>query len=134
MCVQCELSNVLSSYQSIEIDTFHKICDLWEKERLRVFSSVSFENLNRLYNALDLYLVASRFEGGPQSIVECALSKTPIISSDVGIASHILDSKSIFHHDKEIKMEPNVEKAYHKVQKYRIPDWFKEFNEKLIKD
>ena len=30
-----------------------------------------FETLNELYNCLDLYIVSSRCEGGPQAIVEC---------------------------------------------------------------
>ena len=57
---------------------------------------VSFETLNELYNLLNLYIVSSRYEGGPQSIIECSLNKTPIISTDVGIASQILSPESIF--------------------------------------
>ena len=52
---------------------------------------------------LTLYIVASRVEGGPQSIPECALTRTPIISTDVGIASNILSSESIFSMDNFIK-------------------------------
>ena len=44
------------------------------------YEMTSFEQLNELYNVLDLYIVASRVEGGPQSIFECAITKTPIIS------------------------------------------------------
>ena len=40
--------------------------------------------LNTLYNALDLYVVSSRCEGGPQAIFECAYLKVPIISTRVG--------------------------------------------------
>ena len=43
----------------------------------------SFETLNELYNILDLYIVASRIEGGPQAILECAVTKTPVISTDM---------------------------------------------------
>ena len=46
----------------------------------------SQETLLNMYNALDLYIVASRYEGYPQAIVECAATKTPIISTDVGCA------------------------------------------------
>ena len=38
-----------------------------------------------MYNALDLYLVTARYEGGPQSIVECGLTKTPITGLCLGI-------------------------------------------------
>ena len=60
------------------------------------FNMVSLDDINLLYNCLDLYIVSSRFEGGPRSIVECGFTKTPIISTDVGIASEFLSSKSIF--------------------------------------
>jgi glycosyltransferase involved in cell wall biosynthesis len=43
-----------------------------------------------LYNTLDLYVVGSRCEGGPQAIFECAATQTPIISTPVGYATQIL--------------------------------------------
>ena len=46
--------------------------------------------LNDLYNLLDVYLVTSRYEGGPQAILECAATHTPIFSTDVGISRNIL--------------------------------------------
>ena len=85
---------------------------------------VDFKTLNELYNTLDLYLVTSRIEGGPQSIVECGISKTPIISTDVGIASEILDEKSIFDMDNFLNAEPNIETAYKNSLKLSIPNGF----------
>ena len=79
------------------------------------------------YNSLDLYIVASRVEGGPQSILECALSKTPIISTDVGVANQILSDKSIFTMKEYRNAKPNVEHAYREVQKYIIPEGFESF-------
>ena len=61
----------------------------------KYFEMVDFQKLNQLYNCLDLYIVASRIEGGPQAIVECAITKTPLISTDVGIASEILSKKNL---------------------------------------
>ncbi|HEY5777595.1 MAG TPA: glycosyltransferase [Terrimicrobiaceae bacterium] len=52
--------------------------------------------LNRLYNLLDLYLVCSRWEGGPHSILEACFSKTKVMSTRVGIAEDILESNSLF--------------------------------------
>ena len=52
--------------------------------------------VNKLYNILDLYLVTSRVEGGPQAILECGANKTPIISTNVGVAPEILQKDSIF--------------------------------------
>ena len=89
---------------------------------------VSSKELNELYNILNLYIVASRVEGGPQAILECALTKTPIISTDVGIASEILDKKSIFNMTNFQEAQPQIEIAYHNVKKFEIPKGFEQFN------
>ncbi len=52
--------------------------------------------LNVLYNIIDLYIVASRSEGGPHAILEAAASRCKIISSSVGLAEDFLDPKCIF--------------------------------------
>ena len=44
----------------------------------------SLSEVAKMYSACDLYVVGSRVEGGPQSILECAISKTPIVSTDMG--------------------------------------------------
>tara|TARA_E500000331_G_scaffold357131_1_gene417683 strand:+ start:4281 stop:5222 length:942 start_codon:yes stop_codon:yes gene_type:complete len=76
------------------------------------FEMVDYKILNELYNCLDLYIVSSRYEGGPQAIVECGVTKTPIISTDVGVAPEILSSESIFDMDSFLKAKPNIEAAY----------------------
>ena len=88
------------------------------------YEMTSFEQLNELYNVLDLYIVASRVEGGPQSIFECAITKTPIISTDVGIASELLPPESIFDFNRDTIPRPNVDQAFKEVKKYVTPDWF----------
>jgi len=52
--------------------------------------------LNRLYNLLDLYLICSRWEGGPHSILEACFSRTKVLSTRVGIAEDVLESRSLF--------------------------------------
>jgi glycosyltransferase involved in cell wall biosynthesis len=52
--------------------------------------------LNQLYNLLDLYLICSRWEGGPHSILEASFSKTKILSTRVGIAEDVLETRSLF--------------------------------------
>lgn len=52
--------------------------------------------LNRLYNAADLYLIPSRWEGGPQSAMEAAACRCKILSVPIGVARDILQPKSIF--------------------------------------
>jgi len=90
----------------------------------------STETLNELYNILDIYIVSSRVEGGPQAIVESAITKTPIISSDVGVASQILNPKSLFdsnNPDSYFSAVPHTKFAYEKVKKYETPQGFKAF-------
>jgi hypothetical protein len=52
--------------------------------------------LNRLYNLLDLYLICSRWEGGPHSILEACFSKTKVLSTRVGVAEDVLETRSLF--------------------------------------
>tara|TARA_X000001036_G_scaffold437829_1_gene484113 strand:+ start:1543 stop:2472 length:930 start_codon:yes stop_codon:yes gene_type:complete len=100
-----------------------------EKRKIpyRYFERTDIKTLNELYNILDLYIVASRLEGGPQSIVEAAITKTPIISTDVGLSNEILSEESIFNMSNYLNAKPSVGHAYNNVQKLKIPDYFKEF-------
>lgn len=98
-----------------------------EKINFLYFEMVGFETLNKLYNLLDLYVVASRLEGGPQAIFECAIIKTPIISTDVGFASEILDENSIFNMNNFKFAKPNVNLAKKNVNQYTIPKGFEKF-------
>lgn len=94
------------------------------------FELPPFEVLNDLYNCLDIYLVSSRTEGGPQAIVECALTKTPIISTSVGVAPLILPEDSIYNSlDDYTDASPNVEHASETVEKYKMANWFSQFND-----
>ena len=94
----------------------------------KYFEMVNFSKINELYNLLDLYVVSSRFEGGPQSILECAATKTPIISTDVGIAKEILSSSSIFNMENYLDAKTDVEYAYKNVEKFLIPQGIDNFN------
>lgn len=52
--------------------------------------------LNELTNAADLYLIPSRWEGGPQSVMEAAACKIPVLSTPLGVGLDILEPKSLF--------------------------------------
>jgi glycosyltransferase involved in cell wall biosynthesis len=91
------------------------------------FEMLDFESLNELYNCLDLYIVASRYEGGPQAILECGITKTPIISTDVGIAKEILASESIFDMSNYAQAEPNIEIAYKNSQEISMLKMFPKY-------
>lgn len=96
------------------------------------FEMVSFETLNELYNLLNLYIVSSRIEGGPQAIVECAIVKTPIISTDVGFATDVLSPESIYDMTNFKKAMPNIEYAFKNSIQYTIPNGFKKFKKLFI--
>lgn len=96
----------------------------------KYFEMIELEVINELYNILDLYLVTSRVEGGPQAIMECAISKTPIISSDVGIAQEILSKESIFMNEKRFNLaKTDIEFAYNNAIQHSIPQGMKKFRE-----
>ncbi len=93
------------------------------------FEMVQIDQLNEFYNILDLYLVSSRLEGGPQAVLECAATKTPIISTDVGVASEILHPNSIYSLDNFEDAEPMVEHAYENSKKFMLPEGMNRFRE-----
>ena len=104
------------------IENFNKY-----KIKYHYFEMTDFHTLNELYNLLDLYIVASRVEGGPRSLFECAISRTPIISTDVGFASNILSNNSIFKGEDYKKAIPDVNYSRNIVNDYLIPEGFDNF-------
>jgi len=113
------------------------IIDGLEKKGIKYLykENIQDNEINELYNILDLYIVSSRVEGGPRAIFECALCKTPIISSDVGIASKILSKKSLFdwnNMDNFKNVEPDIDFAYKNAVLYLAPVYMIEFNIKLF--
>jgi glycosyltransferase involved in cell wall biosynthesis len=49
-----------------------------------------YDDINSLYDCLDWYFITSRYEGGPQSVLEASYRKIKILSTDVGVAPEIL--------------------------------------------
>lgn len=49
-----------------------------------------------LYSLLDVYLVTSRSESGPKAILECASTKTFVLSTAVGLAADFLEKEYVF--------------------------------------
>ena len=52
--------------------------------------------LNKLYNASDIYLIPSRWEGGPQSAMEAAACRCKMLCTPLGVARDILEPASLF--------------------------------------
>lgn len=100
----------------------------------KYFEMADIDEVNELYNILDLYLVTSRVEGGPQAILECAITKTPILSTDVGVASEILHHESIFNINNFEDAKVNIKYAHQKVQSYTIPEGMKPFRNKMFEN
>lgn len=83
---------------------------------------VELDVLKSMYTACDLYLVSSRFEGGPQALLEASALKVPIISRDVGMATDVLSPYCILDLPEQICLptEPTIEYNYNSVQKLEI--------------
>ena len=93
----------------------------------KYFEMAPLKVVNELYNLLDLYIVSSRVEGGPQAILECAASKTPILSTRVGIAPEVLHAESIYKIDGFANAKINTNYAWEQAQKYFLPNGFQSF-------
>ena len=99
------------------------------------FEMTDFNKLNRLYNCLDLYIVSSRMEGGPRAINECSLTKTPIYSTDVGIAKDYLNEKSIFdmnNINSILDCYSDVEYNYESSKEHIINNYMENFNTNMF--
>ena len=76
------------------------------------------ETLNELYAITDLYIVPSRWEGGPQSIMEAAACHCPILSTFVGLAMDMLEASCLFQ---------TAESAAEKIERDIKSRWLKSF-------
>ena len=91
------------------------------------------DDLVRLYSATDIYVVGARVEGGPQSILECSIMKTPIVSTDVGIAAQILPQECIITdsdvYDLKMPSSESILAASNNAHKLTITSHAKKYDE-----
>jgi glycosyltransferase involved in cell wall biosynthesis len=52
--------------------------------------------VNLLYHLSDLHLVTSRWEGGPRAVLEAGATRTPILSTPVGMAPDVLEPGCLY--------------------------------------
>jgi hypothetical protein len=107
------------------------------KIKYHYYNMISVKEINDLFNCLDLYIISSRCEGGPRAVFEAGLTKTPIISTHVGIAPELISKSSLFDSNKWIsyqKAKPNVNLLYNNVLKLSSQNYMDEFKNYLLKD
>jgi glycosyltransferase involved in cell wall biosynthesis len=88
--------------------------------RYSLYENVEQSKIRELYACCDLYVVSSRFEGGPQAVIEAAAMKIPILSTDVGIASNVLSKKCITDLSTFFVPTEEIEYNFNNVQKIKI--------------
>ena len=81
------------------------------------------QNISCLYDTLDYYISTSKFEGGPQSVLEASYRQVKILSTPVGLAPEILHSNCLCQTVEEFvnAVKKNVDERdynYQNVQKY----------------
>jgi hypothetical protein len=91
------------------------------------FEKPNHKIINDLYQALDLYPVTSRHEGGPQALIECGLLNVPVVSRNVGIADSILPISAI--KDNVLNAIPCIPRVEH----LKLPYGYEPYRE-LIKN
>ncbi len=60
------------------------------------YTHIYLENYKEMadcYNVLDLYIIASRVEGGPLSLLECMATGIPIVTTKVGMALYLIENE-----------------------------------------
>lgn len=77
--------------------------------------------INDLYQCLDLYPVTARFEGGPQSLIECGLLNIPTISRNIGIADQVLPQTAI--NDDVFLAQPEIPN----VESWKLPSGYQKY-------
>ena len=92
-----------------------------------LFEKAPIDLVKKMYAACDLYVVSSRYEGGPQAIIEASAMKIPIISTDVGIASSILSGRCITDLSEFFIPASEIDYNYENVKKIDIKKIGKEY-------
>jgi glycosyltransferase involved in cell wall biosynthesis len=96
-------------------------------------NTLSRQELNVLYNLVDLCLVVSRSEGGPHAVLEAAAARCKVVSAPVGIAPDLLEPTCLAESPSraveiiEADMDRGIlasssEAHYKKIRRNHVPD------------
>lgn len=83
-------------------DMFKEIAEKANCKHAFIFNST--EKDNKIYKDIDMYVCTSTSESGPAGIMECALSKIPVISTLTGHAKNIKSIKTFTTVDEAVKI------------------------------
>ncbi len=124
----------------LKFDNLHVLLAGWRRQYVQkrleaanipytLFEKTSINTIKKLYNCLNLYIVSSRYEGGPQALIEAASMKIPIITTDVGIARDVIAKNCIIDLQKEYYMptKEDIEENYENVKKLTLKKHGNEF-------
>lgn len=92
-------------------------------------NTLNMDQVAELYRGVDAYVIASRWEGAPNSVLECSASKTKVVSTKVGQSPDILFRDQIYYSalqgaeiiESDIQqgtLTNFVESAYERLHKY----------------
>lgn len=68
-----------------------RVCERLDNVELLHFSGYTMERVNLLYNAAEVVILLSDFEGSPNVIKEAMACNRPIVSTDVGDVKWVID-------------------------------------------
>ena len=96
-------------------------------------NTLSLEQVAEMTRAVDLYLIPSRWEGAPNSVLEAAASYTKVLSTHVGQSPDILAPEALFENVSEAveKIEADIQgntlkaylrHAYQRVHRFNTPE------------
>jgi hypothetical protein len=91
------------------------------------------DTVNKMYNSLDLYLISSRCEGGPQSLFEASYLNIPILSTKSGQyelinKKCIYDAKEKITSNKIIEAKNSADENLNRIKNFIIKDHVKVYD------
>lgn len=96
------------------------VIELLERESIpfKYLGVLDKEKVSQLYSALDLYLVASRYEGGPRALLESLASGVPVATTPVGQAVEVLCESNYSTISKDISPQALSEQVLKLLRKF----------------